>query len=100
MQEPKFRVKEFLLILCFVLALCYPFFCCMFFYLGQVHEQSKPKPVPTIESIQIRLGCEKIDGKLCAGWMIKGHSETQRLWDLAYANESAERYFTESGRPK
>ena len=36
--------------------------------------------LPTIQEIQTRIGCTKIDGKLGPGWQ---RSETQRLWDAA-----------------
>ncbi len=73
---------------------------CIGFYLGRIYESGVERPLPTIEYIQKRLGCEKVDGKLCDGWKIKVHSETQEKWDLAYANESAEKFMTKSGGPK
>lgn len=47
----------------------------------------------SIEEIQVAIGA-KVDGKLCKGWGgDPNHSETQRLWDLAYCNQEAAKYF-------
>lgn len=44
----------------------------------------QPRPVPSIEWVQEKIGCEKIDGIL--------GDETQRLWDRAICQQYADEY--------
>lgn len=51
----------------------------------------QPRPVPTIEWVQEKIGAE-VDGVL--------GPETERLWRRAEFNDYAAEYMTESGKPK
>lgn len=51
--------------------------------------------IPTIQDIQRRLGCKKIDGRLCEMWNVEGHSETQKLWDDAICQQYADKYIND-----
>lgn len=48
--------------------------------------------LPSIKDIQRRIGCEKIDGRLCKMWCVEGHSETQEKWGAAICQQYADKY--------
>ena len=62
---------------------------------------TRPAHILSIMEIQqqlVQLGYDiPVDGKLSPDWR---HSQTQQAWELAINNQFAEKYMTESGRPK
>jgi hypothetical protein len=64
----------------------------LFFWLGYLCGVSRPQPLRTIEEVQQQIGA-KADGKLCKGWGVEGHSETQTKWDRYICNQYAAPYF-------
>ena len=78
-------------------AVLFGLFCGVFgWQFGQhygVEPQVKER-IPTVEDIQRLVGA-KVDGKLCDGWKIPGHSETADKWDKAICDGRQENEITE-----
>lgn len=53
--------------------------------------------IKPISVFQRQIGCEKIDNKVSPDWR---NSETQALWEKAYGNQSANVFYTASGKPR
>ena len=47
--------------------------------------------IPSVSQLQKIVGA-KVDGKLCAGWAVEGHSETGDKWDDYICNQEARKW--------
>ena len=55
--------------------------------------------LPDIYQLQRIVGAE-VDGKICDGWLVEGHSETGDKWTEYAGNQMLDKYFTVSGKPE